>query len=180
MSQAGAVAIAYTVRHPDKVSRLILHGAYVRGWLNRDLTDVQIEEERLMISLMRVGWGRENPAFRQVFAMQLFPEATTEELRALENQMRISVSPENAVRLESEMHHIDVRHLAPQIKIPTLVLHSREDEAVPFEEGRLLASLIPNAQFVPLESKNHLLTEHEPAWKKFQTTLRDFLSSGNG
>ncbi len=180
MSQAGAVAVAYTARHPDRVSRLILHGAYARGWLNRDLTAEQIEEEKLIISLMRVGWGRENRAFRQVFATQLFPEATTGQLRALEEQMRISVSPENAVRLESEMHRIDVCHLAPQIKVPTLVLHSREDEAVPFEEGRLLASLIPKAQFVALESKNHLLTEHEPAWQKFVAALRSFLRDKDG
>src|SRR5260370_40521014 len=102
MSQAGAVAVAYAARHPDKVSHLILHGAYARGWLNRDLTEAQAEEEKLLISLMRVGWGRENRAFRQVFATQLFPDATIEQLRALEEQMRISVSPENAVRLESE------------------------------------------------------------------------------
>jgi pimeloyl-ACP methyl ester carboxylesterase/DNA-binding CsgD family transcriptional regulator len=180
MSQAGAVAVAYAARHPDRVTRLILHGAYARGWLNRDLTEEQIEEEKLMISLMRIGWGRENPAFRQVFAMQLFPEATTEELRALEKQMRISVSPENAVRLESEMHRIDVRPLAPQIKAPTLILHSREDEGVPFEEGRLLASLIPGAQFVALESKNHLLTKQESAWPKFVAALRAFLSGNDG
>jgi pimeloyl-ACP methyl ester carboxylesterase/DNA-binding CsgD family transcriptional regulator len=176
VSCAGAVAAAYTARHPERVSGLILHGAYARGWLNRDLTEEQIEEERLMISLMRVGWGRENPAFRQVFAAQLCPSATTEQLRALEEQMRISASPENAVRLESEMHRTDIRHLAPQINVPTLVLHAREDEAVPFEEGRLLASLIPNAQFVALESKNHLLTEQEPAWPKFVAALRGFLS----
>jgi len=176
MSQAGAVAVAYAARHPDKVSRLILHGAYARGWLKRDLTEVQIEEEQLMISLMRVGWGRENPAFRQVFAMQLFPNATTEQIRALEAQMRISVSPKNAVRLESEMHRIDIRDLAPQITVPTLVLHSREDEAVPFEEGRLLASLIPKAQFVALESKNHLLTEQEAAWPTFVAAVRGFFS----
>jgi pimeloyl-ACP methyl ester carboxylesterase/DNA-binding CsgD family transcriptional regulator len=176
MSQAGAVAVAYAARHPDRVTRLILHGAYARGWLNRDLTEEQIEEEALMISLMRIGWGRENPAFRQVFAMQLFPEATTEELRALEKQMRISVSPENAVRLESEMHRIDVRSLAPLVNAPTLVSHSREDEGVPFEEGRLLASLIPNAQFVPLGSKNHLLTKQEPAWAEFVAAVRAFLS----
>jgi pimeloyl-ACP methyl ester carboxylesterase len=175
MSQAGAVAVAYTARHPERVSHLIVHGAYARGWLNRDLTDEQIEEENLMISLMRVGWGRENPAFRQVFAMQLFPEATSDELRALEKQMRISVSPSNAVRLEKEMHRIDVRDLASQIRVPTLVLHSREDEAVPFSEGRLLASLIPNAQFVALESKNHLLTSHETAWPTFVAALRSFL-----
>ncbi len=176
MSQAGAVAVAYTAHHPDMVTRLIVHGAYARGWLKRDLTEEQIEEEKLMISLMRVGWGRENPAFRQVFAMQLFPDASAEQLRALEEQMRLSVSPKNAVRLESEMHRIDVRDLAPQITVPTLVLHSREDEAVPFEEGRLLASLIPNAQFVALESKNHLLTEQEAAWPKFVAAVRGFLS----
>jgi pimeloyl-ACP methyl ester carboxylesterase/DNA-binding CsgD family transcriptional regulator len=177
MSQAGAVAIAYAARHPENVSHLILHGAYARGWLNRDLTAEQVEEEKLLINLIRVGWGRENPAFRQVFAAQLFPEATTQELRALEQQMRISVSPENAVRLESEMHRIDVRNLAPHIKAPTLILHSRDDEAVPFEEGRLLASLIPNAQLVTLESKNHLLTSREPAWVKFVAAFRSFLSS---
>jgi pimeloyl-ACP methyl ester carboxylesterase len=180
MACAGAAAVAYTARHPERVSRLILLGAYARGWLNRDLTPEQIEEERLLIDLMRVGWGKENPAFRQVFAMQLSPQATPEEIQALETQMRISTSPENAVRLESELHRIDVRHLASQIKIPTLVLHSREDESVPFEEGRLLASLIPNAQFVALESKNHLLTEHEPAWRKFVTALRSFLNDDGG
>jgi pimeloyl-ACP methyl ester carboxylesterase/DNA-binding CsgD family transcriptional regulator len=180
MSQAGAVAVAYAARHPDRVTHLVLHGAYARGWLKRDLTDEQIEEEKLMISLMRVGWGRENPAFRQVFAMQLFPEATAEELRALDRQMHISVSPENAVRLESEMHRIDVRHLAPQVKAPALVLHSRGDEAVPFAEGRLLASLIPKAQFVALESKNHLLSRHESAWPKFVAALRAFLSGNDG
>jgi pimeloyl-ACP methyl ester carboxylesterase/DNA-binding CsgD family transcriptional regulator len=176
MSQAGAVAVAYAARHPDKVTRLIVHGAYARGWLKRDLTEEQIEEEKLMISLMRVGWGRENPAFRQVFAMQLFPDAPPEQIRALEEQMHLSVSPKNAVRLESEMHRIDVRDLATQITVPTLVLHSREDEAVPFEEGRLLASLIPRAQFVALESKNHLLTEEEAAWSKFVAAVRGFLS----
>lgn len=176
MSQAGAVAVAYAARHPERVSHLVLHGAYARGWLNRDLTEAQIEEEQLMISLMRVGWGRENPAFRQVFATQLFPDATTEELHALEKQMRVSVSPENAVRLEREMHRVDVRQLAPKVQAPTLILHSRQDEGVPFEEGRLLASLIPNAQFVALESKNHLLTKHEPAWQRFLVAFRTFLA----
>jgi pimeloyl-ACP methyl ester carboxylesterase len=177
MSQAGAVAVAYAARHPQKVSRLILHGAYARGWLHRDLSEEKIEEEQLIIRLMRVGWGRENPAFRRVFSTQLFPEATLEELRALEAQMRVSVSPENAARLESEMHRIDIRDIAAQVSVPTLILHSRHDEGVPFEEGRLLASLIPNTQFVALDSKNHLLTAHEPAWRVFQDALRSFLNN---
>jgi pimeloyl-ACP methyl ester carboxylesterase/DNA-binding CsgD family transcriptional regulator len=176
-SQGGTVAVAYTVRNPGKVSRLILYGAYARGWLNRDLTEQQIEEEKLIINLMRVGWGRENPAFRQVFATQLRPTATTEELRAFDEQMRISTSAENAARLESEMHRTDVRSLAPLVTVPTLVIHPREDAGVPFEEGRLLASLIPNAQFVVLESKNHLLTANEPAWSKFVAAFRSFLNT---
>jgi pimeloyl-ACP methyl ester carboxylesterase/DNA-binding CsgD family transcriptional regulator len=180
MSQGGTVAVTYAVRHPEKVSRLILYGAYARGWLNRDLTEEQIEEEKLIMSLMRVGWGRENPAFRQVFATQLRPDVTIEELRALEEQMRVSATAENAARLESEMHRTDVRHLAPQIRVPTLVVHAREDAGVPFEEGRLLASLIPNAQFVALESKNHLLTKDEPAWQKFCEAVRSFLSDDDG
>ena len=180
MSQGGTVAVAYTVRHPEKVSHLILYGAYARGWLNRDLSEEQVEEEKLILSLMRVGWGRENPAFRQVFATQLRPDVTIEELHALEEQMRVSATAENAARLQSEMHRTDVRHLAPQIRVPTLVVHAREDAKVPFEEGRLLASLIPNAQFVALESKNHLLTREEPAWQKFCNSLRSFLSDDYG
>lgn len=177
MSQGGAVAVAFAARHPERVSKLVLHGAYARGWLNRDLTPAQKEEEKLLINLMKVGWDQENPAFRQVFAMQLFPEATKDELRALEEQMLISASPENAVRLEKEMHKVDVRQLAPLVKAPTLIFHSRLDGAVPFDEGALLASLIPDVQFVELESKNHLLTESEPAWQKFQETFRGFLGS---
>jgi pimeloyl-ACP methyl ester carboxylesterase/DNA-binding CsgD family transcriptional regulator len=176
MSQAGAVAVAYAVRHPERVSGLVLHGAYARGWLHRDLTPEQAEEEKLIVNLMRVGWGRENPAFRQVFATQLYPDANTDELRALEWQMRVSVSPENAARLESEMHKTDVRHLAPLVQAPALVLHSRHEAGVPFEEGRLLASLLPRAQFVPLDSRNHLVKKDEPAWAELVAALRRFLA----
>lgn len=179
MSQGGTVAVNYAVRHPERVSHLILYGAYARGWLHRDLTQAQIEEEKLLVDLMRVGWGQDNPAFRQVFATRLRPEMTAEELHALDEQMRLSASPENAARLESEMHRTDVRALAPLVTSPTLVLHPREDASVAFEEGRLLASLIPNAQFVPLESKNHLLAEDEPAWQKFLAAFRAFLNDGD-
>lgn len=175
-SQGGTVAVTYAVRNPDMVSRLILYGAYARGWLYRDLTADQLEEEKLLVSLMRIGWGRENPAFRQVFATQLRPEATPEEMRAFDELMRISTTPENAARLENEMHHTDVRALAPQVTAPTLVMHARQDAAVAFEEGRLLASLIPNAEFVALESKNHLLREDEPAWARFVGAFRRFLA----
>src|SRR5690349_2773387 len=123
--------MAYAVRHPERVSRLILYGAYARGWLNRDLSQEQYEEEELLVNLMRLGWAKENPAFRQVFAAQLRPDATTEDFRAFDEQMQISTSPENAARLELEMHRTDVSAIAPLVKVPTLVLHAHKDAAVP-------------------------------------------------
>ena len=96
-------------------------------------------------------------------------------MRALETAMRVSLPAENAVRLEREMHRVDVRDAAAQVKAPTLILHSHGDEAVPFQEGRLLASLIPQAQFVALDSNNHLVTRQEPAWAKLTEALRRFL-----
>ncbi len=180
MSQASSVAIAYAARNPEKVSKLILFGSYARGWLNRDLTPEQIQEEELLISLMQVGWGRDNPAFRQFFTSTMMPEATTEQLQWYNDLMRISATPENAVRLEKEMHRTDVREEAPRVKAETIVFHARYDEAVPFEEGRLVAKLIPNARFVPLESKNHLLLPDEPAWFHFVREFRRFLGVNDG
>lgn len=176
-SQGGPVAVAYAARHPEKVSHLILFGAYARGWLNRDLTLEQVEEERIMMKLIRIGWGRDNPAFRQFFATQLMPDATFDQLQSLDELARISTTPENAFRLESEMHRIDVQDLARQVRAPTLVLHCRDDQGVPFNEGRLLTSLIPGARFVALNSRNHLLTEGEPAWLKFLEHVRHFLTT---
>jgi pimeloyl-ACP methyl ester carboxylesterase len=177
LSQGGPVALAYAVRHPEKVSHLILFGSYARGWLHRNLTDNKREEERIMIDLMRVGWGRDNPAFSRVLSTQIMPEASSEQMRALDELARISATPENAVKLEMEMHRIDVQALAAQVRVPTLVIHPKGDGAVPFDEGRYLASLIPRARFVTLESRNHILLAQEPAWEKFVTTLRHFLAT---
>ena len=174
-SQGGPVAVAYAARHPERVSRLILLGTYARGWLNRDLNEEQREEEETLISLMRVGWGRENPAFRQFFTTQLMPDATRDQMQSLNELMRISADPKVAVKLEREMHLTDVQVLAAEVSAPTLVMHARDDAAVPFEEDRRLAALIPSAQFVPLDSRNHILSESEPAWERFLKEIYAFL-----
>ena len=174
-SQGGPVAVAYAARHPERVSRLILLGSYARGWLNRDLDAAQREEEEMIIALMRVGWGRENPAFRRFFTAQLMPNATPDQMQFFDELMRLSAEPEVAAKLEREMHRTDVQELAAKISAPTLVMHARDDASVPFEEGRRLAALIPNARFIPLNSKNHILTEMEPAWERFLKELYTFL-----
>jgi pimeloyl-ACP methyl ester carboxylesterase/DNA-binding CsgD family transcriptional regulator len=175
ISQGGAVAIAYAARHPEKVSHIIIYGGYARGRLKRDLTPQQVAETETLLQLTKVGWGKDNPAFRQVFTTLFIPEGTVEQTRWFNDLQRISTSPENAVQHRLTIHAIDVTDLAARVTVPTLVLHAREDAIVPFEEGRLLAALIPGARFVPLESKNHVLLEDEPAWPRFLAEVRRFL-----
>jgi pimeloyl-ACP methyl ester carboxylesterase/DNA-binding CsgD family transcriptional regulator len=175
ISQGASIAIAYAVRHPERVSHLILHGAYARGWLKRNLTPQQRKEAETMAELAEMGWGKENAAFRQFFTTQFIPDGTAEQHRWFNELERVSVSPENAARFMRIFNQIDVTGLAPQVSCPTLVLHPNRDARVPFDEGRLIASLIPGARFVPLESRNHILLESEPAWQSWLKEVRAFL-----
>lgn len=175
MCQGSAFAIAYAARHPERVSHLVLYGAYARGMLRRQLTHEQREEAQVMVKLIELGWGKEDSAFRQVFATQFIPDCTLEHLREFDRLQRITTSPANAARLVSMFYQIDVSALAAKVRCPTLVMHSRGDLRVPFEEGRSTAALIPGARFVTLESRNHILLEHQPAWKEFFRELERFV-----
>jgi pimeloyl-ACP methyl ester carboxylesterase len=177
MSQGGAVAIAYTVRHPEQVSHLVLAGAYARGARQRAATDSERLECETLVNLVRLGWGRGNAAFRQVFTNQMLPGGTPQQHQWWNELERLTASPENAARTLEAFHRVDVTELARQLRVPTLVLHSRGDARVPFEEGRRLAALIPDARFVPLASDNHVLLQGEPAWADFLRELRAFLSA---
>ncbi len=175
-SQGAAVAIQYAVQHPERVSHLILLGSFTRGLLKGHLTPRKLEIADALIKLMEIGWGRDNPAFRQVFTAMFVPEATSEQMRLFDDLQRTSTSPENAVKFEQAFHRIDVTDLARKVNVPTLVFHAREDGLIPFKKGYEMATLIPGAHFVPLDGKNHILLEDEPAWPKFLTALRSFLS----
>ena len=177
ISQGGPIAIAYAVRHPERVSRLVLYGTYACGYMKRNLTPAQLEERRVLIDLARVGWGRETPAFRQVFTSLFIPDGSPEQLRWFNDLQRESTSPENAARMITAFGLLEVRDIAPKVNVPTLVLHARGDMRIPFEEGRQVASLIPEARFVPLESRNHLLLEHEPAFEQFVNEVETFLDA---
>lgn len=175
LSRGGPIAITYAVRHPERVSHLILCGSYVRGWKHRDLSEEKRAELEMLYDLIRLGWGQSNPAFRQVFTTLFMPDATTDQLHWFNDLQRVSTSPENAVKLRQVSGQLDVTDLARQIKVPTLILHAQRDAVVPFAEGRRLATLIPDARFVPLDSNNHILLEDEPAWEHFLAEVRDFL-----
>jgi DNA-binding NarL/FixJ family response regulator len=180
MSQGGAIAIAYAARRPERVSHLVLFGAYAKGMLRREVSDQVREEAETLIKLIRLGWGRDNPAFRQVFTSQFIPDGTREQHQWFNDLERVSASPENAVSIVEALYQIDVSKEAASLNVPTLVMHSRNDARVPFEEGRQLAALIPSARFVPLESRNHVLLPEESAWKHFQDEFRTFLQDADG
>lgn len=177
MSQGAAIAIAYAVRHPARVSHLVIHGGFARGRLRR--LPAQKEEARVEIDLARIGWGRENPAFRRHFTSQFLPNGTLEQIRWFDELQRVSASPESAARIIEVVSAIDIVALLPRVTVPTLVLHAREDARIPFDEGRFIASSIPGARFVPLDSRNHVLLESEPAWPRFWQEVRAFLGTGD-
>jgi pimeloyl-ACP methyl ester carboxylesterase len=177
ISQGAAVAITYTVRHPERVSRLILYGGFARGRHHRNPSPQQAAEDQTLMHLMKLGWGSNNPAFRQVFANLMMPDATPEQMRWFTELQHATTTPDVAVRLEHVSYSVDVTSLAPQLRVPTLVLHARGDVTVPVREGRLLAELIPGARFVALDSRNHILIENEPAWAHFLSEFRGFLEN---
>jgi pimeloyl-ACP methyl ester carboxylesterase/DNA-binding CsgD family transcriptional regulator len=177
LSGGGPTAIEYAARNPERVTRLVLYGSYARGRYRRDAGEA--EHARLLIDLMRVGWGGGVPAFRQVFSSLYIPSAGEKQKRWYDELQQISSSGEMAARLWQSRTDTDISDTARSITQPALVLHARQDRAVPYEEGRLLASLLPDARFVTLESDNHVLQEGEPAWDVFLAELRAFLGDGD-
>jgi pimeloyl-ACP methyl ester carboxylesterase len=175
ISQGAPVSIAYAVRHPERVSRLVLCGGFAKGWRKRGNAG-EVARARASVTLIREGWGQDNPAARQMFTSLIVPDATQEEMRWFNELERLSASADTAIRLLHVLGDIDVTELLPRVTVPTLVLHSRGDARVPFEHGLMLARGIPNTRFVPLESKNHLILSHEPAWRRFIEEVCGFLS----
>ena len=175
LSQGCAVAIAYAARHPERVTRLVLYGGYARGRLVRAKTPEELDEAHFLINSMPLGWARDNPAFRQFFATIFLPEGTPEQHRWFSELQRVTTTPENGVRLRQAAGEIDVTQLARTVQTPALVLHATGDAAVPFDEGREMAALLPNSRFVSLDSRNHILLADEPAFQRFLAETRNFL-----
>lgn len=175
ISQGASIAIAYAVRHPERVTHLVLQGGYARGRLVRSATRAQAEEAEMMCRLAELGWGRADPSFRQFFTTQFIPGGTSAQHAWFNELERVSTSPANAAAFMREFNTIDVTALLPRVRCPTLVLHSRDDRRVPFEEGRLLATQIPGATLVPIESSNHLWLADEPGWTRARQAIEDFL-----
>jgi pimeloyl-ACP methyl ester carboxylesterase len=174
ISQGAAVAIAYSVRHPERVRRMHLWGGYALGWAHRG-DPAEIERREAMLDLTRYGWALDNPAYRQLFTSLYLPEGNQEQEDYYNEMQRVTTSAENAVELQRVFSKIDVTPLLGKVTTPTLVGHSTRDAVVPFESGRALAARIPGARFIAIESPNHLLLETDPGWPKYARVVEEFL-----
>jgi pimeloyl-ACP methyl ester carboxylesterase/DNA-binding CsgD family transcriptional regulator len=173
ISQGAALAVGYAVRHPERVSHLVLYGGFIVGRARR--SPESRKKAQLLSELVRVGWGQENPAYRRLHTTLFVPDGSPEQIAWYDELERTSTTPDTAARILDARAEIDVTDLAPRVHTPTLVLHVRDDAAVPFDEGRRIASLIPTAHMVPLEGRNHMLLEDEPAWPVFLSEVNRFL-----
>jgi len=177
MAQGGPVAIAYTARHPERVSRLMFYGSYSSAL---DETEDEQELTDTFEQLIKVGWARPDSTFRRVFTSLMIPGATEEQMRWLDDLQRVSVSTSTAVLARRQRGQADADHLLAQLDVPTLILHSIGDRMNEFKYGRRLASTIAGARLVPLESDNHIVLEDEPAWPVFVDEVRRFLEPDQG
>jgi pimeloyl-ACP methyl ester carboxylesterase/DNA-binding SARP family transcriptional activator len=175
VSQSCAVSVAYAVRHPERVSHLVLYGGYAKGWRKRG-DQHEIDTHEAMTTLIREGWGKDNSAFRQLFTETFIPGASREHMAWFNDLQRETASPANASRLHHAFGDMDVSEILEKVRVPTLVLHARNDAAVPFAQGKALASGIAGARLIDLNSANHILLADEPAFADFLREVRSFIS----
>lgn len=174
ISQGGAICAAYAVKHPERVSKLVLYGGYARGPFRRGDPD-RASFYKAMIDLVRLEWGSDNPTYRQVFTSRFIPDGTEEQIGWYNDLCRKTLTSEIAAVLLESRAMIDVTSLLGEVRAPTLVLHASGDAVVPIAEGRILAAGIPGAHFIELDSRNHILLENEPAWERFCDEVLKFM-----
>lgn len=173
---AGSLAsIAYATRHPQRVTHLVLSAPVARGRLTARSTPEEKERFLAFVKLIELGWDEQNPAFRQILNTQMFPHATPSQMNELNELFRISTSPRHAARMATATGTADVSVLLDRVECPVLILHCRGSYLVPIEEARLVASSLPAARFVLLETDNYIPLQGERAFAQLIDELDAFL-----
>lgn len=173
-SQGAPIAVAYAARHPERLSHLILQGGYTKGRLLR-LAESERAQAEAILTLIRHGWGKRGSPFIKAFSTMFIPDGSQEQIESLAELQHLTTSPENAARIRGAVDRFDITDLLPQIRTPTMVLHARDEGIQPLEQGRELAAGIPGAEFVMLESANHMILPQEPAWNDLFAALHAFI-----
>jgi class 3 adenylate cyclase/pimeloyl-ACP methyl ester carboxylesterase len=175
MSQGCAISVAFAVRHPERVSHLVLYGGFARGAYKRAANELELQKAKALASLIRTGWGDESPAYRQLFSSLFMPSASPEQLAKFAERQRKTTTPECAYRYFETTRSLDITDLVPKVTTPTLVMHMRGDLVQPFEAGRELAAGIPGARFVALQGESHFPLPQQPATQRMLEEIRLFL-----
>ena len=175
ISQGCAISVAFAVRHPERVSHLVLYGGFARGAYRRAKNELELEQAKALATLIRTGWGSETPVYRQLFSSLFMPGGTPEQLQKFAERQRRTTSAECAYRYFETTRNLDVTELLPKVAVPTLVMHKREDQVQPFEAGRELAAGIRGARFVALQGQNHIPLEQDPETPRMLEEIRLFL-----
>lgn len=173
LSQGVVPAIQYAVKYPERLSYLVLYGGYIRGWALSS-NPRAVREGLALVEFTELGWGRSDPIYRRLFTRKFLPEGSEEQLRWCDDLCARAVAPKMAAELMRSRGYADVTGLLEQVTVPTLVVHANQDHVAPLSQGQELAAGIPDAQFVQVESHNHILLEHEPAWKRFCDVVLEF------
>jgi pimeloyl-ACP methyl ester carboxylesterase/DNA-binding CsgD family transcriptional regulator len=175
-SGGATTGISYAARHPHRVNRFVICSSTAYGPLSAAASAKFRQTAVMQLEAIELGWPNENPAFRQLFTSMLIPDGTADQFRLFNEHVRLTTPPANGKRIIEAIWKADIRIEAGKLRCPTLVFHSRQDGRIPFEQGRELAGLIPGARFVPLESRNHLIFETEPAWNQVVEAINEFLA----
>jgi len=179
MTGGARVVMPYVVRNADRIKKLVLYGTTPSGPLVSSAPREHAEDIQLQLKAMKLGWHPQIPGYGTFMTSLHIPDSTPEQSRSFNELLRLTTSPDNAVRLLRTLVESNMRHLLPKVRSPTLVLHPRGSAVLSFDEGRAVAALVTGARFVPLESRNHILIEHEPAWRQFMRELDDFLDGSS-
>lgn len=172
ISQGTGAALSYAAKYPEHVSHLVIYGGYLQGWARRDPEERRRREA--VCELVELGWGQSNPVFRRLYTSMFLPEGTEEQLTWFDEMCARSTSPALAARLMSEQGHADFSGIPEKIEVPTLVMHCRDDGVVPFSQGTRIAAEIRDAEFVQINSCNHILLPDEPGWETFKSVVLEF------
>ncbi len=175
MAQGALTAIAYAARNPDRVRRVVLQSSYARGWMLRKEPQ-EIERRKATLTLATSGWKQNNQALIQMFLGLYLPEANEAQARWYEKFLQSMMVHPGTRELQEVLGHADVAALAEQVQAPTLIIHPRGEMIIPLAAGREVATRIPDAHFLMLDSSSHVIVQGDSAWDRVRTAIDDFLS----
>jgi DNA-binding CsgD family transcriptional regulator/pimeloyl-ACP methyl ester carboxylesterase len=164
------------VRHPERVSHLVLLAGCTHGLLHRSPSAEALAFHEAQLKLIELGWGRKDPGVQNMFTSRFMPDGNMEQIASFNEHQRLSCDGLRAAAIVRARAAQDVRQLVGALRVPTLVLHCEGDITIPLALGHELAASIPGARFEMLRSRNHIPVEPEPAFERLWQVITEFVT----